>query len=312
MFNRSKLDLFYCGSGSIGSNDWEEIVQSLCTASSTVWMNSNYQLSPFLPPEAKKHIVKTLHQLKEAGILQVWQYEQLVTPKNDRHIDKVIPSEDTKKLNKKIISKIEHHGGKETNAQNISYNVDQTAKIINFKSELQNIGLTSLLKCDGLSYGWQHCEGSLTGQNYYRYEVINKEVIKNILNEYDVAPLGFLNPEEIIELNKSSRILFKRVTEFSDDFPLGLEPDSTEIGKFVEEQKEIINSTVEKALTDKSTSNVVKKVFKNTAVAIAGLSFPIIGLLPIGEDIYSWLKENEENAVALYMHKIQTYSKRVK
>jgi hypothetical protein len=292
------MELIYTDSNELTDYSWERIVHSIITFGDTIWINENITFSEQLPDWLRKYYLKTFYELKEEGIIKLWNYEQNKTKLSI--VNAVIPINESSELYDAINCQIENYashgsiGGKDISGSEL------TSKIIQYKHELWNIGIANILGANGICY--PHDNNSKTGSasNYYKYELIDRKYSESLFNKFEIKALGFLPSNDIIEIRKKSNVLTKHLLTYTNK-------KLTEIpqnNKTIENDCQIIFDNCQKELNELIKEKSLKKFgiefSKDVAISSIGFVFPLVSIVPFGEKIFNLFKDQKKYSLLFF------------
>jgi len=297
------MNLIYTDSNEFTSSSWERVIHSIVTFGKVIWINENITFSNQIPNWLKSHYVKSFHELKEAKIIKLWNYEQY--KKKTSQIDSIIPVKELSTLYDLINKQIKEYIPLGTLSQRDVVGNEITSKIIQYKHELWNIGIAKILKADGICYPHSNNVKEEIVSEYYKYEQIYEKYTNYIFKKLEMKPLGFLSTNDILELQKQSKILSKQLSLFINNKILNLSPSYETIERdcdnFIKQYEQSIN----KLITEKSLTKFGKKFFFNSIITIGGLLFSPISLATLGSDILNYFKDRRKYSLLLFTMNIK-------
>jgi len=290
------MNLIYTDSNEFNRCSWERIVHSIVTFGKVIWVNENITFSNQIPDWLRGHYIKTFHELKEAKIIKLWNYELL--GKTTSQIDRIISIDESSTLYDVINKEIEEYVPLGTLSQKDITGNEITSKIIQYKHELWNIGIADILKVDGICY--PHSNNVKKGiiSDYYKYESIYKKYTEYIFRKLEIKPLGFLPTKDILELQKQSKIFSKQLLPLINNKLLNLSPDDETIESDCGDLFKIYEQSINELITEKSL-RFGKKFLYDAIFTIGGLLFSPISLVPLGSNILSYFKNKRKNPLFL-------------
>ena len=171
---------------------------------------------------------------------------------------------------------------------------------IELRQELWNFGIASLCNANNIVYS-NNSPKHLPSASFYKYEKLNKKFTTELFQQFRIHSLLNLSTKDILELRSYSIHLREKIDTYlrKEIYEIGT-PDDRIIkncNKIYNDYLEYVTNFVE----EKSKNRVFRDIFKDTVLAVTGIYFPILGIVPIAEKMYTWLKKKKQSGFTLYM-----------
>lgn len=266
--------------------DYESIIQSLITNVNKVWINA-LSLDVNSGP-----IVKKLLSLKEAGLINFWDYELSLHGNALSKIDRVITSEEYNETNVYIQEMME-----DIVRNSIDHQSDFTTFNIEKKNLLSNFMIAKYCKA-----------GSLIQRNITSIHVKTGEVdlvriyAQQLFNETNIFSVAGLSIDEIIELRKYSKYFRNKIQTYIDEklvngnIPISIIRKDCKL--ISQEYCEEINSRIKGGATTGGTS-------KGIALDIASIWISPVTLYSIGQKLWDTIFHREQRGFVMYLTTLQ-------
>lgn len=295
-------DLFYSGNSELSLLDWEQIVHALVTYGNVIWINSNSLISSKIDPILSTAIEQTLEELKESKLVLTWDLEASANSKVV--VDRIVTIEEHKNLYESINFAILGDGDREISVGPSDENIERTSRLIEYRQELWHLGIASFCNAYGIVYRTSPSK-RLIPSSYYRYEMLNKQYTQQLFKKFKIESMWSLSAEDIITLRKRASKLRAKIDSLLagkiHEIGVPSERISSECERLYSEYLECVNDM----LREKTNLGTVKGTTKDTIVGAAGLILPIVGVYPIAERFWLWLKNKEQYGFVLYMLELQ-------
>lgn len=297
------MDLIYTDSDEINTSSWERIIHSLITFGKAIWINENITFSRQLPDWIRKHYIRSFNELKEEKIIKIWNYEQCAT--TNSNIDIIIPKEEIINLYDVISNQIIEYSPLGTLSQKDIAGNEITSKIIQYKYELWNFGIASILNVDGICYPSNGYISKGSVSEYYKYEQINRKYTDTIFNKLEIKPLGFLTTKDILDIQKQSKILVKKLSPFINNKMLSILPNEEIINNDCNALLKDFENSLNGLIMEKSLKKFGKRFVVNVIFTIGGLLFSPISFVSLGKEILEYFKNKRKNTLLLFTMRIK-------
>ena len=270
--------------------DYESIIQSLITNVDEIWINA------LALDINSSSIVNKLLSLKEAGLMNFWDYELNLNERNILNLDRVITYEEYKESNiyiQEILDDITNNTMKKQ-SDFTTYNIENKNMLSNFmiaKYCNNNSIIQRNTPCTSVSTG----EADLL-QAYAKY----------LFNYTNISAVSGLTIEEILTLRKYSKYFRNRIKTYIEknivngNIPIStIKKDCEEISK---EYCEEINNRIKHSLT-------LRGIGKGIALDIASIWIIPVTLYSISQKLWDAVFNREQRGFIMYLTTLKNSQK---
>ncbi|GEM_PF-5471954 len=309
------FDIMYTGSSEITLESWEKIIHALITYGERIWLHTSVSISKHIPSELRRLISHTFDELKEDRLICTWDYEYSNNP-SGYHL-KTLHNEDIKTLYSNVNYQIENYSAMGTLSGQELEGAEVTSKIIQYRHELWNIGLASLLDISSICYDKSPTRMKGNYSSYYKYEIINKQYTENIFEQLEMPPLGFLSCKDIKEIRGKSEALRARLAEPINSKMIEMPPCEDSIKTECDDIILELNSLITELAKDKSLKYLGKDITKESVIASLSVLMPSFALYTFADKMMLWLKGNRKYSFLFFAletknRAFEKYSKAIK
>lgn len=292
------LELFYSDSSHLSIDSWANIVHSIITYADNIWLNSGY----YPPKEISKSnndfldLSSTMADLKDAGIIKTWQFEDCLHSYNGS-ITRVIGNKEHRMLHEEISRSIIEMS--KNAASDDAYKYNTQSKFVDARNQLLHLGLASLCDADGVIYN--KSKPNEIPSHLLHYENVLKKYTHQLFKEFSIGDLSRLSSSDIIELRSLSKHFRDRVNSLVRAKVLPLQRLDS---KVLEDCHNLYNEYerhLQELVIEKQGKRTIVEITKDTVVNSVGLFIPAVSLIPSVEKALNWAKGRNQRGFLAYM-----------
>jgi len=298
--------LFFSGDTSLSINEWEQIVHSLITYGSTIWLHADSELSPNLPPEISVKLKITYNELIEAKKIKTWELEASKhrLPKLSSSSSRIISTKEHRSLYESINFTVLEKSEMLVESLSHKQEVERTSKLIDFRQELWNLGIATLCGSGAIVYQ-RISPRSPPYSSYYKYELLNKRYTQCLFKKFRLPGLYLLSARDIIELQKISSGLRSKIDSLILTRISGVGIPDELISEDCDKLFAEFLVSIEDMISEKTKKGTVSGITKDVVIGATGLVLPVVGALPIAEKLGNWFMNKGIHSFVLYMLELQ-------
>lgn len=272
-------------------HDYESVIQSLITNVDTVWVNAlAFEINS---PEVKKK----MYELREAGLVKIWDYEVSMNRHSEKIINKVLTLEQHKKNTASLNTIMQEKANKgfEVSSDFTTFNIEQRNMLSNLLTA-KFCGAESIIQRNSI-------RTNITTGNTDMFQAY----ADCLFNETNIYTLSGLSVDEILNLRKYSKHFRKKIQEkidehmISGEVPISvIRQDCKELSR---EYCDEINSRISSSLTTFGTG---------TGIALDIASFWVIPvtLYSIAQKLWDATFHQSQRGFVLYLTTLKKNSDR--
>lgn len=287
-----KKSSFLVSVSEITEHDYESIIQSLITNVDLVWVNAlAFEINP---PEVNK----MMHELVDAGLIKIWDYEVSMNKHSAQMVDKVLTLEDHKKNAGYLDAMMDDL---------VSRQLDTSSHFTTFNIEQRNM-LSNLLTAKFLE------SESIIQRNTSRINVVtgNPDMTQAyadcLFNETNIYSLSGLSIDEILKLRKYSQYFRKKIQEKIDahmvsgevSFPI-IRQDCKELSR---EYCEAVNSHL--------GDLTIRGMGKGLALDIASFWISPLSYYTIAQKLWDAIFHRNQRGFIMYLTTLKKSTSRIR
>ena len=271
---------------SLSECDYESVIQSLITNCNQVWVNE------LAFDKNQEKMVDKLFELREAGLIKVWNYEILLNNRSSK-IDKVISNEEHNEANS-YVDQILLQGEEQSLKNDTQYTTFRIEK----RNMLTNLvtakfcGADSIIQRDSKPISVQSGK-----QNLFQLYA------QQLFNETCIDSVSGLSVDDIMKLRKYSSAFRKKINGIINERLINGEVPPSVIREDCKKlSAEYCNEINERIKSSMSVVGVVKGV----ALDILSLLLSPISLIGAASKIGDFALNHEKRGVIMYLTTLKT------
>lgn len=287
-----KKSSFLVSVSEITEHDYESIIQSLITNVDVVWVNAlAFEINP---PEVNK----MMHELVDAGLIKIWDYEVSMNKHSAQMVDKVLTLEDHKKNAAYLDAMMDDL---------VSRQLDTSSHFTTFNIEQRNM-LSNLLTAKFLE------SESIIQRNTSRINVVTGNLDMTqayadcLFNETNIYSLSGLSIDEILKLRKYSQYFRTKIQEKIDahmvsgevSFPI-IRQDCKELSR---EYCEEVNSRL--------SDLTIRGMGKGFALDIASFWISPLSYYTIAQKLWDAIFHRNQRGFIMYLTTLKQSTSRIR
>lgn len=314
MIMKNEISILYNDSFNLTLGNLNQLIQCITALADCVWLNVEVKPCPSLGKKDIDRIYDLLESLEDKGIVKRWGYpyqeemqasNRVRVLKHEEYAEIYDRINETFLTDKRLIPlvNLDYLPTNQTIKQ-----TESTSKIIALRKDYWAFGISHLLGANRLmcNSNIKARYRSLSYSEIHRLGDIEGALVGRILELYDVPELSLLDVNDIAALRKHNKGFRQKIKQLGERVLYEGEAHDyleTVMPEIRTDMAEILDRLY------KSDTRKALKIGRDIGYTLAGLAYPVVAALPLGEAFVSWLTEKRGLGYILFILEVKKRTK---